>query len=63
MVDVKAAREAHNEGIIDDMIWIRRKYNLADAMTESAILPEFITAIEKNQSHYEVEQSVKRSIN
>lgn len=32
-------------------------------MTEAVIPPEFIPAIEKNQLHCEVEQSVKRSIN
>lgn len=34
MIDIKAAREAHNEDIIDDIIWKRRKYNVAEAMTK-----------------------------
>ena len=34
MIDVKAAREAYNQGIIEDVMWIRRDYNLADAMTK-----------------------------
>lgn len=32
-------------------------------MTKDAIIPEFITAIENNQLHYEVDQWVKKSIN
>lgn len=63
MVDVKAAIQVYNDGIIDNIIWIRIQYNLSDAMKKAAILLELITAIEKNQLHYEVEQSVKRSIN
>lgn len=34
IVDIKAAREAYNEVIIDDIIRIRRNYNLADAITK-----------------------------
>lgn len=62
MIDVKAGREAYNEGIIDDVIWVRRKYNLADAMTKASILPEFVEALEKNKLYYEVEQSINRTI-
>lgn len=62
IIDVKAAREAYNDGIIDDIIWIRRKYNPGGAMAKAAILSESIAAV-KNQLHFEVEQSVKRPIN
>lgn len=62
MVCDNAAREAFNEEIIDYIIWIRRMYNLVDAMTEIAILPEFVEAIEKKQLYYELGQSVKRTI-
>lgn len=37
-------------------------YNLVDVMTEIAILPEFVEAIEKKQLYYELGQSVKRTI-
>lgn len=63
MVYVRAAREAYKDGIIDNMIWIRIKYNLADELTKAAFLPEFINSTEKNQLRNEVEQSVKISIN
>lgn len=43
MIDVKAEREALNDGIIGGMIWIRRKYNLGDAMTKAAVLLKFLT--------------------
>lgn len=51
----KAAREAYNDGVIYDIIWIRSKYNRANAMKKGAILATFLTAIEKIQLHYEVE--------
>lgn len=41
MIYVKAARKAYNNGIIDYLIFIRRKHNLSDALTKFAILPEF----------------------
>lgn len=37
MIDIKAAREAYDEGIVVDIIWVRRKYNPAGAMTKSGI--------------------------
>lgn len=37
-MDVKAAREAYNDETIDDIVWIRRKYNLAGAMTKAVAL-------------------------
>lgn len=38
MIYVKAARETNNDGIIYDIIWIQKKFNLADAITKSTIL-------------------------
>lgn len=54
MIDVKAEREAYNDGIINDILWIRTQHRV-DAMTKDDFLPEFITAIEMNQLHYHVE--------
>lgn len=51
MKDAKAAKEANNDGIIDGIIWIRRKFNLSDAMTKAKILPEFLEALEPNKFH------------
>ena len=62
MIDIKAAREAYNQGIIDDIIWIRRQFNLADAMTKPSILPELVQALETGKLHYEVEQSITRNM-
>lgn len=61
MIDVKAAREAYNGATIDDIIWIRLKVNIADAMKKATILPDFVEALGKNQLQYEIEQSVKRT--
>lgn len=33
MVYVKAATEAYNGEIIDDIIWVRRNFDLAEDMT------------------------------
>lgn len=38
MIFVKDARGTYNDDIIDDIIWIRRKFNLTDDMTKAAIL-------------------------
>lgn len=62
MIDGLAAREAYNSGIVDDIVWIRRKYNLGDSMTKLEIMPEFVKAIEANRIHYEIEQSVNRTV-
>lgn len=62
IIDVKAAREAYDDGIIDDVICIRRNFNLADLMTKTARTPEFVEALHQNQLHYEIEQSVNRKI-
>lgn len=60
MIDIKASREAYNVGIIDYIIWIRRKYNLADGMTKSAELPELFKSISDGKLYYEIEQSITR---
>lgn len=33
MQNVKAIYEVYNDGIIDKIIWVRRKFNLVDEMT------------------------------
>lgn len=47
MIDVKAASEAYNDGIIDGIIWIRVKFNLADPMTKAVILAEFVESLNR----------------
>lgn len=58
MRHVKAAREAYNGGIIDDILWIYEKFQQEDEMTKEDLLPEFVIAFLKNKFHDEVEQSV-----
>lgn len=60
MINVKDAREAYNDGIIDDVKWIRMNFNLADAMTKATILSEIFE--DTNQLHYAVEKSVNCTI-
>lgn len=45
MDDNKATKEAYNEGTMDDVIWIRRDYNFADAMTKAKILRKLLNVI------------------
>lgn len=56
MKDIKAARYAYNDGIIDAIIWVRRKCNPANAMTKHIIVPELFQAVEEGNLHYEVEK-------
>ena len=42
MIDGLTARESYIKGMIDDIVWLRRKYNLGDAMTELEVMPEFL---------------------
>lgn len=48
MIDVKMGREAHSEGVKDDVIEITMQFNLADAMTEASILSELLEALDNN---------------
>lgn len=58
MLDIKDTREASNDGIIDEIIWFHRKYNLADAMKETIRLPNLVQALIEGKLHYEIEQSI-----
>ena len=62
MIDIKAARQAYNEGIISDIIWARRDYNLGDAMTKAKIMPLLMEVMKTGKIKYEIEQSVNRTI-
>lgn len=42
MIDVKAPRESFNGGIINDLVWITRKYILPSSMTKVTILPQLV---------------------
>lgn len=61
MIDVKAAKGAYNDGIIDDIVTMRRKYDVTDAMTKAAHLLEFNKYIEKNKLHYEIVNQSSKS--
>lgn len=58
----KIGKKAYNEGIIDDIIWLRRKFNIADTMTKLVILSEFFEALYQTNLHSEKEESVNRTI-
>lgn len=62
IIEEKAAGEAYKDGIIDDVIWIRRKYDLANFVTKATILPQLVEMMETRKRTYEIEQSVKISI-
>lgn len=58
MIEIKAAIEACNDGIIDDIIWIRRKFNLAGVMKKPPILAKLVQVSDESKLHYEMEQSI-----
>ena len=54
-------RMVNDEGTINDVIWIRRDFNLADAMTKYKIQPQLVEFLQTGKVKYEVEQSVLRT--
>lgn len=57
MTYIKANIEAYKEGTVNDVIWIRRDYNLADSMTKPKILPQLVQTMKTANTKYEIEQS------
>lgn len=55
MIDIKATTEAYNNDNIDSMIWIRRKFNLVDAMAKSEINNDLVQAMDNRTIHFEIE--------
>lgn len=55
IIDVKAAREAYNCVIVEDVIWIRRNYILEDAMTKTCMLPQLIGLTKTGKIEYVIE--------
>lgn len=51
VIDINDAWEPYNYGIIDDIIWIHRKFNLADAMTKPMILLELVQPLKEIKLH------------
>lgn len=45
MLDDNAAVEPYNDEIKDDIICMKRKFNLGDSMTKAATLPKFISYV------------------
>lgn len=63
MIDIKAALVAYSEEIIKDIIWIRRKFNLADSATKVQISNGLMKDVYKNQLHYEIENYISKTNN
>lgn len=42
MIDIKENREAYNDDIIDNIIWISRNSNLAHALTKRGVSANYI---------------------
>lgn len=47
MIDIKGAREANDEGISNEIIWIHRNYNISNAMTKATVFSEFVEVLKK----------------
>lgn len=59
MIYQNAAKEAFNECIIDDIIWIRETNNLVDAMKKATILLLLVEMMETGN----FSEGVKKSLN
>lgn len=55
MIGIKARHGANSEGNINDVIWIRRDYNLANGMKKSKVLPQRIDVMKTGKLEYEAE--------
>lgn len=62
MLVINQVRKENNEVIIDDLIWIRRAYNLTYEITNAIILLKMVGMMEDGKLSYEVEQLVTRTI-
>lgn len=62
MIGIKARHGANSEGNINDVIWIRRDYNLANGMKKSKVLPQRIDVMKTGKLEYEAEWSVNSNI-
>lgn len=60
MIYQKAAKEAFNECIIDDIIWIRETNNLVDAMKKATILLLLVEMMETGNFSEGVKKSPNR---
>lgn len=47
---------------MNDITWIRRRFNLAESMRKTEIIPELVTGMKEILVHYEIDKSVKKSI-
>lgn len=54
MIYINATLEAYNNGIVDYIICIGRKVNLADAMTKDVISAKLIEVMKKVKLHYKI---------
>lgn len=58
MADTNAAIETYNDGIVNNVIWIRREYNLADGMAKYTTLPQVAYFLETGKVKGKIEQFV-----
>ena len=61
MIDIKCAGEAYNTNIIEDIIWIRRNFNIGDAITKAAVSNELVKTLRTGKIHFEIERSIIRN--
>lgn len=62
MIEIKSASEYHYDGIIDDIIWVRKELDLAGAMTKPINLSMLFEYFREQKPHYEIEESITREI-
>lgn len=60
MIDIKATREANDQDIINELEWIRRQYNISEALTKIQTNEAMKNFMKTGKVEYEVEQFVVR---
>lgn len=62
MIDIKAWREAYNDDIINDKIWVRKEYKIAYLWQHSAMMLNLSPTLKEGKYRYEIENPISREI-
>lgn len=52
MMGIQEALGAYNQGLIDDVVWVRRLYNLVDAINTAGMFLQLLHMTETGNIHY-----------
>lgn len=61
MIDIAATRQAYDQEVIEELVWIRRDYNISDSLTKIAVKEKIKTFMLTGEVEYTIEQFVVRN--